>query len=75
MESIKNNPSLLENLTYESKGKQRKISKTSIEKIKKYLFNIEQVRCIYKMSLGGGYREGALGLNSVLGLNNTGFLI
>ena len=41
MESIKNNPSLLENLTYESKGKQRKISKTSIEKIKKYLFNIE----------------------------------
>ena len=41
MESIKNNPSLLENLTYESKGKTRKISKTSIESIKKYLFNME----------------------------------
>lgn len=41
MESVKNNPSLLENLTYESKGKTRKISKTSIESIKKYLFNVE----------------------------------
>ena len=40
VEAIKQDPTLLENLSYESKGKQRKINKTSIENIKKYLFNL-----------------------------------
>ncbi len=40
VEAIKQDPTLLENLSYESKGKPRKINKTSIENIKKYLFNL-----------------------------------
>ena len=40
VEAIKQDPTLLENLSYESKGKQRKINKSSIENIKKYLFNL-----------------------------------
>jgi ERCC4-type nuclease len=37
IENLKENPDCLNNLTYESKGKHRKISKLSIENIKKFL--------------------------------------
>lgn len=41
MDTVKNDSSCLENLFYESNGKQRKINKTCILNIKKYLFNQE----------------------------------
>jgi len=37
MEEINNNPACLENLTYEHDGKTRKISKTCIENIRRFL--------------------------------------
>jgi ERCC4-type nuclease len=36
MYALKENPTVLDNITYETKGKMRKINKTSIENIKKY---------------------------------------
>lgn len=38
-EELKNNPDLLQNIQYESKGKSRKLNKTCIENINKFLLN------------------------------------
>tara|TARA_Y100001970_G_scaffold283469_1_gene398677 strand:+ start:296 stop:1120 length:825 start_codon:yes stop_codon:yes gene_type:complete len=38
-EELKNNPDLLQNIQYESKGKPRKLNKTCIENINKFLLN------------------------------------
>lgn len=41
MEELKKDPTCIHNTTYESKGKERKISKACIESIKKYLLHLE----------------------------------
>ena len=38
-EELKNNPDLLQNIQYENKGKNRKLNKTCIENINKFLLN------------------------------------
>jgi hypothetical protein len=40
IESIKEDPKCMDQITYETNGKSRKVSKTSIENIKKYLVGI-----------------------------------
>ena len=38
-EELKNNPDFLQNIQYENKGKNRKLNKTCIENINKFLLN------------------------------------